>query len=98
MTRKWYIYILLCDQKTFYIGLTSNISQRIASHKSKYNIGTKRFSNLRLVYKEEYQTRKDAEKREKQLTGWSAAKKKALIAGDKVLLISLSKTRSLVKE
>lgn len=91
----WFVYILLCDQKTYYIGLTHNIQQRIKSHKAKYNIATKEFSDLKLVYSEEYKTRYDAEKREQQLKRWTLAKKKALIEGNKDLLIKLSKTRSL---
>lgn len=93
----WVIYILLCDQKTYYIGLTSNIENRVKSHKSKLNIATKEFSDLRLVYQENYLTRIKAEKREMQLKKWTVAKKKALIQGNKQLLIMLSKTRSLVE-
>jgi putative endonuclease len=90
---EWYLYILLCDEKTFYVGLTSNIQQRIHSHKSGYNIGTKRFSHVRLVYKEKHPSRIEAEKREKQLKGWTHAKKKALIEGNIELLKQLSKSR-----
>ncbi len=93
----WAIYILLCDQKTFYIGLSSNVEKRFTSHKLKQNIATKEFSDIKLVYIEHYQTRQEAEKREKQLKGWSIAKKKALIEGKKELLIKLSITRSLSK-
>lgn len=67
------------------------------SHKAKYNLATKKFSLVELVYSEQFQTRKLAEKREKQLKGWTFAKKKALIDGNKDLLIKLSKTRSLSK-
>ena len=49
---------------------------------------------VQLVYSEQYQARKLAEKRERQLKGWTYAKKKALIDGNKDLLIKLSKTRS----
>jgi len=88
----WYTYILLCDQKTYYIGLTNNITNRLSSHKRRENIGTKEFSDIQLIYKEEYPTRKLAEKRENQIKGWSRAKKKALIEGNTELLIELSKT------
>lgn len=66
------------------------------SHKAKYNLATKKFSVVELVYSEQYLTRKLAEKRERQLKGWTFAKKKALIDGDKDLLIKLSKTRSVL--
>jgi predicted GIY-YIG superfamily endonuclease len=93
----WAIYILLCDQKMFYVGLSSNVDKRFISHKLKENLATKEFSEIQLVYSELYPTRKEAEQRERQLKGWSVAKKKALISGDKSLLIKLSKTRSLLK-
>jgi putative endonuclease len=91
----WFVYILLCDQKTYYIGLTHNLQQRLKSHQSKANIATKEFSDLQLIYHEQYATRQEAERREKQLKGWTVAKKKALVEGNKELLIQLSKTRSL---
>ncbi|MBI5122810.1 GIY-YIG nuclease family protein [Candidatus Roizmanbacteria bacterium] len=93
----WAIYILLCDQKTYYVGLSSNVDKRFISHKLKQNLATKEFSDIRLVYTENYPTRQEAERRERQLKGWSVAKKKALINGDKDLLIRLSKTRSMLK-
>jgi putative endonuclease len=93
----WFVYILLCDQKTYYIGLTHDLQQRFKSHKAKQNIATKEFSDLKLIYSEQYLTRIEAEKREKQLKGWTVAKKKALIEGNKELLIKLSKTRSVVE-
>jgi predicted GIY-YIG superfamily endonuclease len=88
----WFTYILFCDQKTYYVGLTHNLEQRFASHKNKENIGTKEFSDLKMVYHEEFKTRKEAESREKQLKGWTAAKKKALIEGNTDLLKRLSKS------
>jgi len=77
----WAIYILLCDQKTFYIGLSSNVDKRVSSHKLKQNLATKEFSDIELVYVESYPTRKQAERREKQLKGWTRKKKEMLING-----------------
>lgn len=94
----WFTYILLCNQKTYYIGLTHNLTQRVNSHKLKQNIATKEFSDIKLVYYEQYRTRQEAEKREQQLKKWTVAKKKALIDGNKELLIQLSKTRSMTKD
>ena len=88
----WFIYILLCDKKIFYVGLSSNLEQRILSHKLKYNIGTKKLSYIELVYSEKYPDRNSAEKREKQLKGWTHAKKKALVEGNIELLKQLSKS------
>jgi len=93
----WAFYILLCDQKTYYVGISSNLKKRIQSHKAGYNLATKKFSEIKLVYKETYKSRERVEKREKQVKKWSRAKKKALIGGNLELLIKLSKSQSLVK-
>ncbi|MBI5614018.1 GIY-YIG nuclease family protein [Candidatus Gottesmanbacteria bacterium] len=89
---QWIMYILLCDEKTFYVGLTSNIENRLKSHIAGYNIGTKKFSHIQLVYSENYPNRVSAEQRETQLKKWTRAKKKALIEGNIELLKQLSKS------
>jgi len=43
---EWYVYMLLCDQKTFYVGITANPKNRIARHRNKENISTKEFSDV----------------------------------------------------
>jgi len=88
----WNVYILFCDQKTYYVGLTGNLEQRLLSHKTNQNLATKEFFDIKLVYKEEFSSRKDAERREKQLKKWTFAKKKTLIEGNFEKLKQLSKT------
>lgn len=73
--------MLLCDNSSFYIGITNNLAKRVSEHKNKQNISTKEFSNIELIYCEKYQDKFDASKREKQLKGWSKAKKQMLIDG-----------------
>ena len=90
---KWFLYVLFCDQRTFYVGITDNIERRLNQHRNGESFYTKKFSDLRLVYTEKFTKRKEAEKREIQIKGWSVAKKKALIKGDKEDLINLSKCR-----
>ena len=87
----WHVYILFCDKKTFYVGLTDNLERRLTQHKRKESFYTKKFSDLELVFKEKYSLRWQAEKREQQIKKWSVAKKKALIKGNKDLLKKLSK-------
>ena len=77
----WYVYLLLCDQKTFYIGITNNLRNRIIQHKSKLTTSTVEFSDINLVYCEEYLDKHQAAIREKQLKGWSRAKKQMLLDG-----------------
>lgn len=87
----YFVYILFCNQKTLYTGSTDNLERRLNEHESKKSFYTKQFSHIELVYKEVCKDRKEAEKRELQIKGWSVAKKKALINGNKELLKKLCK-------
>ena len=93
----WYVYIFFCDQKTFYVGSTDNLERRLQQHIRKESFYTKKFSDIKLVYKESYFTRGEAMRREEQIKRWSIAKKKALITGDIKSLRKLSKGRGRVE-
>lgn len=77
----WFVYLLLCDKKTFYVGITNNIENRLTQHNNKKSKHTKKFLNIQLVYCEEYKTKNESILREKQLKGWSHAKKQMLVDG-----------------
>lgn len=94
----WYTYILFCNQKTFYIGITNDLNKRLNEHRCGYSSYTEKFSDIKLVHFEKYPNRTEAERREKQLKGWTIAKKKALISGNKDLLQKLSKSREIADE
>jgi len=94
---KYYVYILLCDKKTYYIGITQNLEKRLKFHKNKKSKYTKYFNQFELVYYEEYKSADEAREREKQLKGWSSAKKSALIKNNKDMLISLSRSTVVVE-
>jgi putative endonuclease len=81
VNKSWFVYMLLCDQKTFYVGITDDLKNRFFQHKNKTNISTKKFSDLRLVYAEKYDNKYDSARREKQLKGWSHKKKQMLVDG-----------------
>ena len=93
----YFVYILLCDQKTYYVGVTSDIKKRLFEHQNKLSIFTKQFSDIKLLYSEKYPTLTNARRREKQLKGWSHAKKKAIIENNKTLLANLSKSTEVVE-
>lgn len=93
----WFVYILFCDNKTYYVGLTSNIKKRFEEHVCGLSPFTKRFSQFELVYSEQQSNRFLAEKREQQIKKWSVAKKKALSIGNKELLVKLSKSHGSVE-
>ena len=85
-------YILLCSNGEYYVGSTTDMENRLNEHQKGRGCGfTKVHLPVKLVYTEEYQTIEQAYKRERQLHGWSRAKKEALINGDIELLKQLSK-------
>ena len=94
----FYVYILRCDNQSFYVGLTDNLKRRIFQHQNKQSLHTKRYSKVECVYIEQFAKRLNAEKREQQLKKWSRAKKEALINEEKNKLIELSKSKSWVAE
>jgi putative endonuclease len=79
----FYTYMLLCADGRYYVGHTDNLEVRIAQHQSGMFGGyTLRRRPVHLVWSEYFQTRLEALTIERQLKGWSKAKKAALAAGD----------------
>ena len=77
-----FIYIITNkNNTTLYIGVTSNLIQRIEEHKQKryQNSFSARYNLEKLVYYETFQMIADAIGREKQLKGGSRAAKIKLI-------------------
>jgi putative endonuclease len=78
----WYLYILECNNNTYYTGVTTNIPSRIERHNSgqgaKY---TRSHRPVRLVYFEEFRTESEVRRRERELKGWRREKKQKLIDG-----------------
>ena len=81
MPKQGYVYILASDRNgTLYIGVTANLNQRLAQHKSKSaEAFTKRYNVTRLVYCELHDAIEDAITREKALKKWNRAWKIDLI-------------------
>jgi putative endonuclease len=88
-----YVYILRCG-KSLYIGLTDNVKDRLAQHRTRHGARhTRILGNPELVYTEGPIGLETAVRRERQLKCWSRAKKEALIAGNLSCLHDLSKSR-----
>ena len=83
MEKHFYVYILANKTNVaIYIGVTSNLPARVYEHKNHMdpNSFTAKYNIPKLVYYEEAGTDPlIAFAREKQLKGWSRAKKNALI-------------------
>jgi putative endonuclease len=76
------VYILLCFDRSFYVGHTADLKIRLKDH----NGGSVRYTStkrpLKLVYFEVANTKAEAMKREKQIKGWVRSKKINLIKHD----------------
>ena len=76
-----YVYILTNNPKgTLYIGVTSNLVQRVWQHKNDLVEGfTRQYGTHRLVWYEAHETMESAISREKALKKWNRAWKIELI-------------------
>lgn len=77
----WTVYILLCEDGSFYIGSTNDLSKRFLKHQ-KGNGGryTRSHKPIKIIYQEKYVTRSRALKREIELKKLSRIEKEALIS------------------
>jgi len=92
MKKLGYMYILKCNDDSYYTGSTNNLELRILEHQNGIGANyTKSRLPVELVYYEEYSRIVEAFKREKQIQGWSRKKKEALINGKYELLPKLAK-------
>jgi putative endonuclease len=78
------VYILASQRNgTLYVGVTSNLTQRIEQHRADAVPSfTERYNVHRLVYAEFHETMPDAILREKQMKKWRRAWKLQLIERD----------------
>ncbi len=85
------VYIIECDDGSYYIGHSSDEILRFQRHKGKTGAEyTKIHKPKKIVYSEQFDGRTEAVQRELQLKKWSRAKKIALINGDIQRLKKLS--------
>ncbi len=78
--RPYWVYILTNHARTLYIGVTNDLERRVREHREERTEGfTKRYHVHKLVHYEAFQYVHHAIAREKELKGWTRAKKVALI-------------------
>ena len=79
----FWVYILRCADGSYYTGHTDNLQNRLAQHQSGACGGyTATRLPLNLVFSQECATREEALSAERQIKGWSRAKKEAMMRGD----------------
>ncbi len=92
--KQYYVYILLCSDNSYYVGITNNVERRLVEHETGESRTSYTFKRrpLKLVFCENFPDVNQAIAFEKQIKGWRRAKKQALINGDWHLLPELAKT------
>jgi putative endonuclease len=90
-----YLYIIECSDKTYYTGLTTDLETRISQH--NLGLDTKAYTFKRrpvvLKYAQHYSNPNDAIAAERQLKGWSRAKKEAFMNNDWDLVSKLARSK-----
>ena len=91
------IYMLRCSDQSLYVGIATgnDLTKRIAEH----NAGTYRGYTfirrpVRLIWSEYFEVITDAIAAERQIKGWSRAKKEALANGEWSRVTALAKRRA----
>jgi putative endonuclease len=92
----YFVYLIVCSDGTFYVGVTNNVERRFQEHCEAVDprSRTAKRRPLKLVHVEPFQWILDAIAREKQIKGWSAPKKQALIIQDEAILHELATCRN----
>ena len=76
----WTVYVLLCEDVSYYIGVTNNLERRfkehIASKGAKY---TRSHKPVKIAYQETFSTKSEALQREFQLKKFSHQQKSIII-------------------
>ena len=85
--------MLLCADGSFYVGVTNNLEHRVGQHQSGEDRGCYTFGRrpVLLVHSSDFRNVDDAIAWEKQLKGWSRAKKLALIENNWATMSELAR-------
>jgi putative endonuclease len=89
------LYILRCADGSFYVGTTrKDLEARVAEHNAGIMGGyTATRRPVTLAFAEQFEKITDAIAAERQVKGWSRAKKEALVGGDWQAISRLSNRR-----
>ncbi len=80
MARTFYVYILASLSRRLYAGVTTDLQRRLWEHRTGVTPGvTQHYRMIRLVYFEATPDGRAAMAREKEIKGWSGARRIQLI-------------------
>jgi predicted GIY-YIG superfamily endonuclease len=77
-----FVYMLECADGSLYVGSTAALEARLAQHAQGLVVHTCKRLPVAMAYSTGFPSLDEARIRERQLKGWSHAKKRALIVGD----------------
>ena len=88
----YFVYILECADKSYYVGVTNDLEARLSQHSDGENVFAYTFSRrpLLLRYYQRFDQIENAIDFEKQVKGWSRKKKEALFEEDWGEIVRLS--------
>ena len=91
--KTYFVYILKCNDNSFYTGMTNNLIRRLYEHRGGINKGAYTYKRrpIKLVWFEVFPDATQAIMTEKKIKGWSRRKKQALIDEDWDKLVKYSK-------
>ena len=80
--RKTYsVYLLVCDDGSYYTGYTNNVTSRLEKHRTGRGARyTRMHKPKKVVYVEEFNTRRAATRREQQIKALSHREKHELVS------------------
>jgi len=79
----FYVYLLRCADGSYYVGQTDDLTKRMAEHDAGEGAAwTAGRLPVELAWSEDFGTRDEGREAERQIKGWSRAKKEALVRGD----------------
>ncbi len=91
----FYTYLLRCSDGHYYAGHTDDLDTRIAQHQAGAIPGyAQKRRPVQLIWADRFPDRESAFAAERQIKGWSRAKKEALAKGDREALKELAKKPS----
>jgi putative endonuclease len=94
-----WVYILECSDKSYYVGSTTNLEQRMFDHiTGRFGGYTSSRLPVRLLWSHGFSDIRDAFAFERRIKKWNRAKKEALMRGDFDLLHLLSRSKPMKKK
>ena len=78
----FYVYMLQCNDGSYYVGHTDDYDNRLTQHLEGQNRHTSKRLPVNLIWVTDFPTRNQAKEFEYKLKRWNRKKKAALAAGD----------------